>query len=79
MAVSDRSRRGSASSAPSVRRTSRYDVYLVAIPLVFLAAILLAVVAPVSTQGSIFGASLLGTAILVDGLFVNPPDVGESR
>lgn len=79
MAVSDRSRRGIASRTPRVRRPSRYDLYLVALPLVFLTAILLAVVAPVSIQESVFGASLIGATILVDGLFINPPDVGESQ
>ncbi|WP_136688719.1 hypothetical protein [Halorhabdus amylolytica] len=79
MAVRDRSWRGIASRTPRIRRVSRYDLYLVTLPLVFLTAILIAVVAPVSIQESVFGASVVGATILADGLFVNPPDVGESK
>ncbi|WP_135663643.1 hypothetical protein [Halorhabdus rudnickae] len=79
MATTDRSWTEIGGQTPTVSSTTRYDLYLLAIPLLFVSAVVVGFLTPVSMQGSIFGASLLGVAILVDSLFVNPPDVGDSR
>jgi len=79
MAVSDRSRSAIGGRTSTATGISRYDLYLLAIPLVFLAATLIGVLAPVALHQSVFGGSLVAVGILLDGLFVNPPKVDGSR
>lgn len=79
MAVSDRPRRWYERQTLLVRGTSRYDLYLIAIPIFFLVAITLSRWTTFSVHQSMFGASLLGAAVMVDGLFRNPPEVDKSR
>ncbi|MFB6201374.1 MAG: hypothetical protein ABEI98_05125 [Halorhabdus sp.] len=62
-----------------MRKTSKYDVYLTAIPLLFVAAFLTGRLGVVSTEGGLFGASMLGAAMIADGLFLDPPAGGTSQ
>lgn len=52
---------------------SRYDLVLAVIPAVFVVAVLLGHLLPVSPRTAITGAALLGVLAMVDALFVNPP------
>lgn len=79
MAVSDDTRSAIGRRTSRVQRTSRYDLHLMAIPLIFAVAVLVGVVASITVQTAVFAASLVGAVIVVDGLFVNPPDVSETQ
>lgn len=55
------------------RRMSRHDLVLVVIPVAFAAAILAGAASPVSIDGAVAAASVVGGLALVDALFLNPP------
>ncbi|MCU4719637.1 hypothetical protein [Halapricum hydrolyticum] len=56
---------------------SRYDAVLAAIPSVFLGALLLGHLSPISIQAAIGLGAVLGAIAVVDALFVNPPRPGQ--
>ena len=52
---------------------SRYDLTLLAIPVVFLCALALGATLSVPTQLSVIAAGLCGGVLVTDALFLNPP------
>lgn len=58
---------------------SRYDLVLVVIPLVLATSVLLGHLLSVPVEVTLAGASVVGTAALVDALFLNPPTSGRPR
>lgn len=52
---------------------SRYDLTLLAIPIVFLCVLALGTALSVPLRTSVIAASLCGTVLVTDALFVNPP------
>lgn len=52
---------------------SRYDVVLLAIPVVFLCALAIGTALSVSPRESAIAAALCGVALVTDALFLNPP------
>ena len=79
MAVSDRSGRWIDSRSLATRGPSRYDMHLVAIPVVFLGALLLELFGQVTIQPAMFVASLIEVVILADAIVLNPPNVGRTE
>lgn len=73
---------------PSARRTpfepfrsildslSRYDLVLLAVPVVFLCALAIGTALSVPPRESVIAAALCGMALVTDALFLNPP-IGE--
>lgn len=55
------------------RSLTRYDLVLLVIPVVLAASLLASLLTPVSLTASLAAGSLVGTAVLVDALFRNPP------
>jgi len=55
------------------RPLSRYDLLLVVIPVVFVAALVLAQVFALPASTLLGAASLVCAVAVADGLFVNPP------
>ena len=55
------------------RSVTRYDLVLFVIPVVLVAGLVVSLLTPVSLSASLAGGSLVGTAVLVDALFRNPP------
>lgn len=53
---------------------SRYDLLLAAIPLAFAVAVAVAEAIGVPLEGAMVGASVVGLLVLVDGLFLRPPN-----
>ncbi|WP_247009017.1 hypothetical protein [Halorientalis litorea] len=58
---------------------SRYDLVLVLIPLVLAASVFLGHLLSVPVEMTLAGASVVGTAALVDALFLNPPTRDRPR
>lgn len=56
-----------------VLTTSRADLVLAAIPLLFAAALLASVALPVSLHGALLTAALPAAAAIVHGTFLDPP------
>lgn len=56
---------------------SRYDLVLALIPVAFLLAVVAGTVLSVSIPTAIAGASLLGLAAIVEGVYRNPPVTGH--
>jgi len=52
---------------------SRYDVLLAVLPLGFALALLAQVVLDLSLHQAVAGGAVLGSVILTDALFLNPP------
>lgn len=77
MAVSDRSR-GWTLSQRAPGPTSRYDLQLAAIPLVFLVAAVLSVIVSMPIHAAMGIGSVLAGAVVLDGLFLNPPQIDDS-
>ncbi len=77
MAVSDRSRGLTVGKRPLALR-SRYDIHLAAIPVVFIVAAMMSSIGSLPIHVTMVGASLLGAVVVLDGLFFNPPRVGDS-
>ncbi|MFW5900880.1 MAG: hypothetical protein ACOCTH_03830 [Halodesulfurarchaeum sp.] len=71
--MSDRSGRWIDSQTRTARGPSRYDIHLVAIPVVFLGAILLTLFGQATLQQSMGVASLIGITVLADAVFLHPP------
>lgn len=71
----------SVDSRASARTTgldlSRYDVILVAIPLAFLAALLIGQLLSLPIQAAVVVGAALGALAVVDALFVTPPRQGR--
>lgn len=55
------------------RLTNRYDLTLLAIPLLFLATFGLAQVGPLGLTAELALAALVSSAPIADALFLNPP------
>jgi hypothetical protein len=55
---------------------TRYDLVLAIIPSAFIVALLAGHVLSLSMEASVVFASVVGVLALVDGLFLNPPEVG---
>lgn len=74
MATSDNSDYGPGNRRETRERpVSRYDLVLLVIPVLLAASLLVSLLLPVSTTASLAGGSLLGTVVLADALFRNPP------
>ena len=58
---------------------SRYDLLLALVPLAFVLALLVHVVAGVSMLTAVAGGAVIGLVVLVDALFVNPPTADPPR
>lgn len=56
---------------------TRYDLVLAIIPSAFIVALLVGHVLSLSVEASVVFASAVGALALLDGLFLNPPDVGD--
>ncbi len=67
-------RTGARTTGPDL---SRYDIILVAIPLAFLAALLVGQLLSLSMQATVVVGAALGALVVVDALFVNPPRPGR--
>jgi hypothetical protein len=52
---------------------SRYDLLLAAVPVAFLLSVAAQAVFGMPLELAIAGGSLLGTAVVTDALFLNPP------
>jgi len=53
---------------------TRYDLVLAVVPLAFAVALVAGLLVPVSVHGALAAAGVVGTAAVVDALFVNPPE-----
>lgn len=71
----DESARSLLDGLPSL---SRYDVPLVAIPAVFLVALAGHALFQISLHAAVASGALVGTALLADALFFNPPTARRS-
>ena len=58
---------------------TRYDLVLTAIPVVFLLTAAVSGLLGVTLQTALAIGSLLGAAVIVDALFLNPPTTGGPR
>ncbi|MFW6018177.1 MAG: hypothetical protein ACOCPX_05095 [Halapricum sp.] len=56
---------------------SRYDAVLVAIPSVFLGALLFGQLSPIPLQTAVGIGAVFGAIAVVDALFLNPPRPGR--
>ena len=52
---------------------TRYDLILASIPLVFVAAVIVASVASLPMNVAVIGGAVVGAIVLSDALFLNPP------
>lgn len=74
----------SADSVPTVERDRaaatrrrRYDLQLLIIPLALLGALLATTTLSVSIELAMIAPAVAGSAVIVDGLFLNPPSGGS--
>jgi len=58
---------------------TRYDLVLAVVPLAFVVALVAGLLSSIPTHGALAAAALVGTAAVVDALFVNPPKRGDRR
>lgn len=81
MAVSnDPARTGSSRVFPATfDGLSRYDLVLALVPLAFALTLSVHVLVGISLQLAVAGGAVLGLAVLVDALFVNPPSESPPR
>lgn len=70
---------GRPDSNPTTSTLTRYDLVLAVIPSAFIVAVLLGHVFSLSVEASAAVASVVGALALLDGLFVHPPETGNTN
>lgn len=71
------SRNGDQTEHRFLETPSRYDLVLVVIPVVFLAAGLASQFLPLTPNAALTAAALVCALVVLDGLFLNPPRTGS--
>jgi len=59
-------------------RFTRYDLLLFAVPVVFVVGVAAGVVGPTSPEVAVGVAAIVNAAVVLDGLYLNPPVGRES-